>query len=339
MSLDDARIEQALRALRAPPDEHAVEHARRTVHERARGRRRRRMLASVAAGAAAVLLVVLGASLLEADRPQELDVVDDRVEQPDGGTEPEPEGVTEPEPGGGAEESDGAAEQPAGGDDPLGLGAGVTSVGVTTWSTERVLWEVDDPELAEAVVQELIAASDADAEPEPAAGDGATLVFELTDRTEVALAVDLWTGWVEGGHSIGEELAQRLGVGLDDAVSSAWEGSDLTADAGYLVSVIDDAGEPFEDPEAAIEAVVEALRERAELPEMESYRGRVVELDDAGEHALVLVQHRGIGDDALRGFDYRLVLADRPEGWIVEEAASRWLCRRGVPQPPDYACI
>lgn len=230
----------------------------------------------------------------------------------------------------------GAAREDA--TDPFGLAAGVTSVGLSTWGEEYDVWTVDDAALGDAVVTRLVETSTTETVPEPDGGERVTLRIVRGDGEVVARALDLGTGWVEPGYSLGAELADRLRRGLDDAVATSWQPIDLSADDEERpFPVLDAAGPPFDDPDTALSALLESFRATIERPELERYTGDVEEASD--DRAVVIVRHRHDYDDSGRGTDYRFTLTATDGRWVVEELQARGLCRRGPPNGPDEHCV
>lgn len=153
----------------------------------------------------------------------------------------------------------------------------------------------------------------------------------------MARELDLATGWVEPGFSIGQDLAARLASDLDEAVATPWRPADLDDARSPEPLFLEAAGEPFPGPDNALDAILDTLRSARTQPETETYDGEILERDP--DRVVIVLRYRGMPDDSGRGADYRVTLVETPTGWVTQHAETRTLCRRGTPVPPDYNCI
>jgi hypothetical protein len=140
-------------------------------------------------------------------------------------------------------------------------------------------------------------------------------------------------GSYEPGGVLPDDLARRLRSGFNDAVSSPWQDL-LWPNPPGIGMVLTDAGAPWATVDAAESNIA---------TELERHRGEneqwYVETYVTNQGPVIEIRERGIGDDSVRGSDYRLRLVQTDGGWTVGDAESRWLCLRGVPSGPDYLCV
>jgi hypothetical protein len=355
--MTDDRINDALRRLQPDMAPDATDSALGSVHRRSLRRRRQRqalaglasiVLLSLAAGAAAMVgtggdsndqAVLTDSPATTTATTTSTTAVETTTTVPTETTAPE---ITEPTDHEPARSGWGTFDD---------LAVGVTGLGLHTWMDGAdPLWEPlwrADPALASEVAAAIAdaeipaAIANSTAAPLPDHVDFAAFRFELADGRLVVGYLDLESGWVgqmepgsyEPGGVLPDDLARRLRSGFNDAVSSPWQETDL-GPSSRLAMVLGDAGAPWATADAAAANIATALenhRDEYEQWYVETYvtdRGPVVE-----------VRERGIGDDSVRGSDYRLRLVQTDGGWTVGGAESRWLCLRGVPSGPDYLCV
>jgi hypothetical protein len=329
------RLGDALASMRPEVGPDETDQALASVHSASARRRRHRTVVRSALGAAAAASLLAGVVALAGGRDDEARQV--VVDQPSETTLPPWVITSLPGP------TTATTEPPVVRSlDDLHLG--VVGIELTTWGGAaeewRGLWRADE-DLTNRVVVALEGGRSPDLEPERMGW--ATMRLELADESVVVARVDLETGLVEPGRSIGPQLARELRHAFDDAVASPWARVEPHDDS-YLNVVLAQAGGPWPSPEAAVDALVDAARE-VERARLEDWFGEDYEVEEGydplrGElvgDRLILLRNID-GDDSTRGPHYRLWLLYEPDGWFVDHAEWRWLCQRSIPQPPDHLC-